>query len=124
MKTILKISIVFIFILLFSCKKEETYTGSVIFWYDSSMSDFFVNDGAVSLTFYVNNQIVGSTATSVYWNSEPNCGQNATITHEQELGENKSQTYTYKIKDQRNHTYVEDIININADRCLIVKLTD
>jgi len=44
-----------------------TYEGRIVFWYDLTASTGLVNDGATSLTFYVDGQVAGSCATSVYW---------------------------------------------------------
>ena len=38
------------------------YEGEIVLWYDLEASNGLINDGSSSLTFYVDGQVVGSTA--------------------------------------------------------------
>ena len=52
------------------------YDGAIVIWYDQVTSAGLIADDATALTFYINGEVVGSTATSVYWTASPDCGQN------------------------------------------------
>ncbi len=98
------------------------YEGEVIFWYGKATSEFLVGDGAQTLTYYVDNAIVGSTAATVFDTAEPACGQNGSITVTRDLGSEKSQTATYSIKDQTDHEYYKGSVTFAANTCEATEL--
>ena len=93
------------------------YEGAVVFWYDATASAGLIADSAISLTFYFNGEIVGSTATSVYWAAAPDCGQNGSITVMEDLGSVKTLSYTLSVKDQTGHEYWNTAVNVDANTC-------
>lgn len=100
-----------------------TYEGNTVFWYGEDMANFLVDDGAVSLTYYVDNKIVGSSAAAVYWNGiSPNCGASGLVTVSKDLGNAKTQAFTYEIVDQDGWIYWQGILNFNANTCLSFEL--
>jgi hypothetical protein len=99
------------------------YEGSVILWYGQSASTGLQDDGATTLTYYVDGEIVGSSATSVYWTSSPDCGQNASITVTKDLGSVKNKSYTYSVKDQTGYEYWKGVLNFTANTCLANELS-
>jgi len=99
------------------------YEGETVFWYGQTASDGLIADGATNLTFYVDGQVVGSTATSVYWTAAPNCGDNASITVTKDLGGVKTQSYSYSVKDQTGFEYWSGTLNFNANTCFATELT-
>ena len=107
-------------------KKDDgtcQYEGETVFWYGQTASDGLIADGATNLTFYVDGQVVGSTATSVYWTAAPNCGDNASITVTKDLGGVKTQSYSYSVKDQTGFEYWSGTLNFNANTCFATELT-
>lgn len=96
-----------------SCK----YEGKVVIWYGQTTSSALQNDGAVTLTYYVDGEIVGSSATSVFWTAAPECGQTGTITITKDLGSEMSKTATYEVKDQTGFTYWTGTLNFLANTC-------
>ena len=100
------------------------YEGSIVFWYGQNISTFLQLDGAISLTYYVNGVIVGSSATNVYWNTAPNCDQGGSVTHTASLGHNKTKTTTYAIKDQTGFTYWSGTVDYEANSCVKYELSD
>ncbi len=107
-------------------KKDDgtcQYEGATVFWYGQATADSLIVDGATNLTFYVDGQVVGSTATTVYWTGPPNCGDNASITVTKNLAGVKTQSYSYSIKDQTGFEYWRGTINFNANTCVDTKLT-
>lgn len=93
------------------------FTGAVVFWYDKTASDGLINDGATALTFYLNGDVVGSSATSVYWTGAPTCNQNGSITVVEELGNVKTHSYTLSVKDQTAFEYWNAVVDVDANTC-------
>lgn len=100
-----------------------SYEGRVVFWFGQSASLGLQNDGATTLTYYVDGQVVGSSATSVYWTGSPDCGQNGSITITKDLGSVKNKSYTYSVKDQTGFEYWSGVLNFTANTCSAVELT-
>lgn len=106
------------------CKKDDgtcTYKGNIVFWYNSSTSAALVNDGAVSLTYYVDGQIVGSSAANVYYTSAPNCNQGG-VTVEKDLGKSRSKGFSYSVKDQTGWEYYSGTVTFTANTCTTYQL--
>jgi hypothetical protein len=107
-------------------KKDDgtcQYEGKVVLWYGKVTSTNLQDDGAVTLTYYVDEQVVGSSATSVYWTSRPECGQNGSVTITKDLGGVKNKSYTYSVKDQTGHEYWKGVVNFTANTCESTELT-
>lgn len=93
------------------------YQGLVVFWYDATASAGLIADGATALTFYLNGQVVGSSAASVYWAAAPVCGDNGSITVTEDLGSVKTYAYTLSVKDQTQFEYWNATVNFDANTC-------
>ncbi len=107
-------------------KKDDgscLYEGQNVIWYGQATSEGLINDDAITLTYYVDGEIVGSSATSVYWKGAPTCGQNASITITKQLGGVKSKAYTYSVKDQTGFVYWSGVLNFTANTCEKIELT-
>lgn len=101
-----------------SCEFE----GTALFWYDQAASEFLLADDAFGLTFYVDNKIVGSTSTSVYWTQSPSCGSAGSVTFTMPLGKNKSKDFSYRVIDQTGFEYHSGTITVSATECIKYKL--
>ena len=99
------------------------FEGDVVLWYNQTASTGLIADGATSLTYYLNGQVVGSSATSVYWTGAPTCGQNSSVTVTKDLANVKTQAYTLSVKDQTGFEYWNTVLNINANTCLQFELS-
>jgi hypothetical protein len=107
-------------------KKDDgtcSYEGRQVVWYGESAANSLVLDGATSLTYYVDGQLVGSSAANIYWNVAPDCGQDASVTITKNLGSVKTQAYTYKVLDQTGWEYWSGVLNFNANTCTSSELT-
>jgi hypothetical protein len=118
------ITILFCFVLLTglasinSCKKDNShYEGQIVFWYDQTASAGLIADGATALTFYLSTQVVGSTATSLYWATAPSCGLNGSVTVKEDLGNAKTHAYSLSVKDQTGFEYWTETVNVDANTC-------
>tara|TARA_B110000046_G_scaffold182150_1_gene215572 strand:- start:892 stop:1335 length:444 start_codon:yes stop_codon:yes gene_type:complete len=99
------------------------YEGEAVLWYGESAATGLIYDGATTLTFYVDGQIVSSTAASVYWGGSPACGQNGSITVTKDLGSVKSKAYTFSVRDQTGWEYWSGVLNFTANTCEVQELT-
>lgn len=99
------------------------YEGKEVFWYNQATADALIADGATALTYYVDGQVVGSSAASVYWTGAPDCGQSGSVTVTKALGNVKNKSYTYSIKDQTGFEYWSGVSNYTANTCTAKQLT-
>jgi len=99
-----------------------SYEGRIVFWYNQATSTFLQNDGAVSLTYYVDGQVVGSSAANTYWTAAPECGQNGSITVTKDLGGVKNKSFSYSVKDQTTHEYYSGTVIFQANTCTAIQL--
>jgi hypothetical protein len=98
------------------------YEGYAVIWYNQSASEGLVKDGASALTFYLNGEVVGSSAATVYWTSAPDCGANGSVSVTQSLGRNKTGSFNLTVKDQTNFEYWNTTLNMEANTCLALEL--
>ena len=98
------------------------YEGEVVIWYDQAASTGLIGVGATALTYYLNGEVVGSSASSVYWTVSPDCGANGSITATEDLGKVKTHAYTLSVKDQTGIEQWNSLINIDANTCLQFQL--
>ncbi len=98
------------------------YEGSVVMWYAKDVSEGLTSIGSTSLTFYVDGEIVGSTATSVYWTSAPDCGQNGSITITKNLGIATNKSYSYSVVDEYGDEWWSGTLNFTGNTCFALQL--
>ena len=99
------------------------YEGDAVFWYDEGASTGLTNDGATALTFYLDGEVIGSSATSVFWASAPDCRENSSISVTVDMGSDKSRNYTLSVKDQDNFEYWNTTLPFEANTCMAIELT-
>jgi hypothetical protein len=99
------------------------YEGYAVIWYGSKASQGLTADGATALTFYLNGEVVGSSAASVYWASQPKCGDDGTISVTQDLGKSKTKTYSLSVKDQDGFEYWKTDMTFEGNSCMALELT-
>lgn len=98
------------------------YEGDVVFWYGKAAADRNVADGITALTFYLDGQLVGSTAGDVYWTSSPNCGSSGSISATKKLGFSKEKSYKYEVKDQDGNIVWSNNITLTGNKCQPIEL--
>ncbi|MDR1544713.1 MAG: hypothetical protein LBS50_09990 [Prevotellaceae bacterium] len=93
------------------------HEGSVVFWYSKTTAEYLVNRGVTTLKFYVDNEFAGSQAASMYWNSAPECGQNASTTVTKDLGSSTSKSSEYVVKDQNENVLWQGLATFTDGVC-------
>lgn len=103
-----------------SCRFE----GSVQFWYNQATSENLLDDGSASLTFSVDGEVIGSYAASVFFASNPSCGQASVVRTTKDLGSAKTKTSTYRVVDDfGDEIWTGNVTFDAADECLSIELT-
>jgi len=99
-----------------------TYEGGAVFWYDETTANGLVNDGATSLTYYVDDKIIGSSDVDIYWTVAPECEQDSTVGVVKNWGNAKTRTYSFSAVDQTGFEYWGGTVNFEANTCITIKL--
>ena len=103
----------------YSCQ----YQGSIVFWYNQTTAQIFNSNNINSLIYYVDNQIIGSSSTSVYFTAIPDCGYSGAITYTSNMGSNMSESILVKVKDETGFILYEFAVMLQADVCLQQELS-
>lgn len=98
------------------------YEGKVVFWQDELSAEDFADQGVNTLYFYIDGELVGSSAANVYWSGAPDCGTPATITFVENLGSVKNKSYTYSVTDEDDFEWYSGVVNITANTCTSLEL--
>lgn len=99
-----------------SCVKSTS--GKVTFWYGQGVSLAANSIGVTSFTFYLNNEIIGSSSANVYSVSEPTCGSGGAVSKTMDLDSEESATYNYKVVNQDGDIWWEGSVKIEDGGCL------
>ena len=99
------------------------YEGEIVFWYNEATADSLIADQATSLTYYVDDQVVGSSAANVFWTGAPDCGQNGSVTVTKDLGASSNLSYTYKVVDDTGFEYWNGVANFTVNTCTSIELS-
>ena len=101
-----------------------TYTASVQFWYNKSTSDALVALGVTNLKYYIDNQLIGSTAADVFFTGDPSCTQSNVIRKSVDLGTSVTKSFTYKIVDDAGDVLWEGTDKYDGTKsCYSIQLT-
>ena len=97
-----------------SCKYSEKF----IFWQDAVQADDWVNlYGVTSLYFYIDGQLIGSSAAGVYSLTEPSCDGSGISSTTIDLGSETSKNINIVIKDETNTVLIDESWNVFAGEC-------
>jgi hypothetical protein len=114
----------------YSASAEENdnscaYEGNVIFYYDQSVASTLVDEGYADLTYYINNELVGSSSSSVYFPGSvaPSCDVQGLVKVKKSLGSVKTLTYTYSVKSNGDELWSGSVA-VNANTCHSIQLTE
>jgi hypothetical protein len=104
-----------------SCTKSTS--GKVTFWYGQSVSLTANAIGVTSFTFYLNNEIIGSSSANVYSVNTPTCGSGGAVTKTMDLDAEESATFNYKVVDENGDTWWEGTVKIEDGGCINQQLS-
>ena len=114
----------------YSASAEENdnscaYEGNVIFYYDQSVATALIDDEYTELTYYINNELVGSSSSSVYFPGSvaPSCDVQGLVKVKKSLGSVKTLTYTYSVKSAGDELWSGSVV-VNANSCKAIQLTE
>jgi len=99
-----------------------TYEGSVVFWYNAATADFMESLGVTELSFYVDNDLVGTRSIADFYTVQPNCGYAGSVTLVKSLGDKKSRNFLFSIEDQNNFLLDEGLLGIRDNECTAYRL--
>ncbi len=100
-----------------------TYSGSKTFWYRESTSINLINNGATTLTYYVDGVEVGASPTNVSWGANPGCDASIAVSVTKNLGNVKEQVFSYRVVDQTGVEYWNATTTFNAASCEGIELS-
>jgi len=104
-----------------SCTKSTS--GKVTFWYGQSVSLTANAIGVTSFTFYLNNEIIGSSSANVYSVNTPTCGSGGAVNKTMDLDSEESATFNYKVVDEDGDTWWEGTVKIEDGGCINQQLS-
>ncbi len=99
-----------------------TYEGQVVFWYNETTADSLQADQATALTYYVDGEVVGSSATTEFWNGAPECESPGSVTVVKDLGIATNLTFPFRVVDDTGFEYFSGTLNFTANNCEQVEL--
>ena len=98
----------------YSCE----YEGGVVFWYNQSTSQYLSSNGVNSLIIRVNNQIIGSYSTSVYYIQIPSCDTQGVVSYTSNFGNSTTESALVNIQDGLGNVIYEFAITLEANNCI------
>lgn len=96
-----------------SCEFE----GSVVFWYSKATSEDYVFFDALTMYFYVDETLIGSSSSSFYWDKAPDCEAVGSISFRRSMGNSKSETATYLVLDEDGFEWDKGSFRFKANSC-------
>jgi hypothetical protein len=99
-----------------------TYQGSAVIWFGQQMAQTFVNAGVTSVTYYIDGNVAGSSATNIYFPSAPNCGAASAATVDYNMAGTKVLPRTLVIKNQNGVQVGTGTIDFEANKCVSFEL--
>ncbi|HEX2919702.1 MAG TPA: hypothetical protein VHO50_00915 [Bacteroidales bacterium] len=99
------------------------YEGYAVIWYERDTSEGLIADGATALKFYLDDQLIGSSAAGTFWADQPDCGDNGSVSVTKDLGKEKKKKFTLSVRDQVNFEYWNTPIDMEGNTCLSIELT-
>ncbi len=119
---VLCLSLVFFII---SCKKEKPVPetqGTVVFHHSQTTATDLVDQGAITLSYYVDSELAGSMAADKYSTPAPECGQDGTFTFNKNLNGAKEKTFIYSVQDQTGYEFFSGTGTLTDGACARVVL--
>jgi uncharacterized protein (TIGR02145 family) len=98
------------------------FEGSAVFYFNQKTSADLQNEGATTITVFLEDENIGSIPSSSYLNSVAFCGQAGGISVTKDLGFEKKKSYKYSVRDQRNNEYWSGFVTLNPKKCESIQI--
>lgn len=94
----------------------------IVFWFNEANSRLLLDDGAETLTFYVNGHAVATSAVDdIFWTSAPACDDSLSIFAQVDLFP-RNRTIIYSIKDQTGFEYLNGSSMLSTNFCNTIEI--
>jgi len=100
-----------------------SFGGVMVFYYDEATAAQLVQDGAITLTYYLDDEIIGTSAADIYWTGVPFCGDPGTIDVGKYWTNERTKTYSFSAEDQTGWVYWDDPVTFEANTCVALQLS-
>ena len=97
------------------------YEGSIVFWYSEATATDLVNIGSSSLTYYLNGNIIGSSATTIFFTGAPDCGAVGSVGVTGELAD-KTESVSFSVVDDLGDELWAGSVTLTANTCFALEL--
>ena len=100
------------------------YEGRVTLWYAEESTDLFSEYNIHSIRFYVNNELIDSTSSTLFFTSAPLCEAELAVSTTQDLDQLKEKDFTIKVVDEEEDIVWEYSIEFIANACKVFELKE
>ena len=105
-------------------KKDDgtcVYNGNVTWWIGQQESINLNSNGITDLYVYVNDTLVGSQGSNIYFLSAPACGEPSIVTKKFDMGTLKSKSIHYQIIDENQTVQYTGLVDVKPG-CNLVEM--
>jgi hypothetical protein len=99
-----------------------SYEGAMVFYYDEETATQLLNDGAITMTYYVDGEEIGSSDAAIYWTEPPDCGQDGSVSVVKSWGNDRTKTYSFSAQDQTGWEFWGNTMTFHANTCVTMQL--
>ena len=94
----------------------------MVFYYDEATAAQLVQDGAITITYYVYDKEIGSSDADIYWTSAPYCVQDGSVGVVKNWGNDGTKTYSFSAVDQTGWEFWGTPVTFHANTCVTMQL--
>lgn len=98
------------------------YEGSVVFWFDQSVTSKLIDKEVFNLIYFLNNRRVGGSTSGQFGSDNAECGMPGLVTARYNLEKRKSREFDYTVVDQNDKIWWQGKITLEANTCKKVQL--
>jgi hypothetical protein len=99
-----------------------SYGGGMVFFYDEATAAQLVQDGAITMTYYVDGKEIGSSDAALYWTGPPDCGQDGSVGIDKYWENDRTKTYSFSAQDQTGWEFWGNPVTFHANTCVTMQL--
>jgi hypothetical protein len=99
-----------------------SYEGTIVFWYGEATAAGLVSDGAITMTYYVDGENIGSSDADIFWTGAPECGQDGSVGVVENWKNDRTRTYSTSVVDQNGWEHWAGPVTFEANTCGKIQL--